>query len=67
MKKRISNDCFIKNVTPNIVLMSGFGERGTYKNGEIILEDSIGEVRTVDIIERVDAMPTIEGRFQQDY
>jgi hypothetical protein len=65
MKKRISNESFIKNITPNIVLMSGFGEEGTYKDGEIILEDSIGEVRTVNIIEKVNVTPTIEGQFQQ--
>jgi hypothetical protein len=65
MKKRISNECFIKNTTPNIVLMSGFGERGSYKDGEIILEDSNGEARTIDVIEKVNAMPTIEGYFMQ--
>jgi hypothetical protein len=45
--------------------MRGFGEDGSYKNGEIILEYSTGEVRTIDVIEKVNAMPTIEGYFMQ--
>ena len=65
MKKRISNECFIKNKTPNIVFMRGFGEDGSYKDGEIILEDSTGEARTIDVVEKVNTMPTIEGYFMQ--
>ena len=31
MKKRISNECFIKNTTPNIVFMRGFGKDSSTK------------------------------------